>query len=332
MTTVDPTVLFNRLLARGRLRHLQLLVALTDSGSVQRAAVAVGMSQPAATQALADLEDLLGTTLFERHTRGVRVTRFGEAVVPVARNVLQALRASTETMAALHAGAQALLRLGCIPAAASGLLCRVLPRLLQSQPGLQVELAEENTANLLPELAAGRLDAVLCRRPRDLPAHWRFEPMLRDVPVVVASPAHPLAKQRRVPLDKLARLPWILPPRGMGVRDYHDQLWAGHAQQPAIYPLATTALSVVLEVLLTTPAVSLMPRSVVEPLAAWGVATLLDVALPPLPPADLEGLGLLTTGAADAPALGALRLQLRATAKRDPIDGNRFKGSPPPPG
>ena len=310
MPATDAAVLFNRLLARGRLRHLQLLVALADAGSVQRAAALVGMSQPAATQALADLEELLGAELFERHTRGVRVTRFGLAVVPVARSVLQALRASTETVAALQAGAQALLRLGCIPAAASGLLCGVLPRLLAAQPGLQVELAEENTVHLLPELAAGRLDAVLCRGPRELPADWHFELMLRDAPVVVAAPGHPLAGRHRLPLEALAPLAWILPPQGMGVRSYHEQLWSGHPRPPQVYPLATTALPVVLEVMRSTGAVSLIPRSVAEPLLGWGAATLLDVALPELPNAPLEGLGLLTTGTQDAPPLQALRALL----------------------
>ncbi|NML42115.1 LysR family transcriptional regulator [Ramlibacter sp. G-1-2-2] len=310
----DPAVLFNRLLARGRLRHLHLLVALADAGSVQRAAAVVGMSQPAATQALVDLEELFDAALFERHARGVRLTSFGEAVVPVARNVLQALRSSTEAVAALRAGAQALLRLGCIPAAASSLLCRALPRLVAAQPGLRVELSEHNTDHLIPELAAGRLDAVLCRKQRSLPPDWRFELLLRDEPVVIAAPEHPLARQPKVPLAALAMQAWILPPRGMGVRDYHEELWAAHANPPPVYPLVTTALPVVLEAMRTTGAVTLLPRSMVGQLVEWGVVAVLDVALPVLPQAGLEGIGLLTTGEADPPALTALRAQLRALA------------------
>ena len=309
----DPGVLFNRLLARGRLRHLQLIAALADAGSVQRAATAVGMSQPAATQALADLEGLLEAPLFERHNRGVRPTRFGEAVVPVARNVLQALRATTETLSALQAGAQAFLRLGCIPAAASGLLARALPALLQAQPGLQVELIEENMVHLLPELAAGRLDAVVCRRPQDVPAAWQFELLQNDAPAVVAAPGHPLAGLRSVALNRLVGLPWVLPPRGMGVR-YYDRLWAGHAQQPVLYPMATTALPVVLEALRSTGAVSLMPQSIAQALVDTGVAVVLAVKLPQALESSLQGLGLLTTGFADGSALAALRTRLRAAS------------------
>lgn len=313
----DPAVLFNRLLARGRLRHLQLLAALADAGSVQRAAAVVGMSQPAATQALADLEDLLGAELFERHSRGVRLTRFGEAVVPVARNVLRALRASTETLSALQGGAQAFLRLGCIPAAASGLLARELPGLLEAHPGLQIELIEENTVHLLPELAAGRLDAVFCRRPRgDAPPQWGFELLLRDEPAVVAAPGHAWAGRRPIALRELAQLRWILPPQGMGVRDSFEQLWAGRPVRPEVYPMATTALAVVLEVMRTTAAVSLMPRSIAQALVDTGAAVVLQARLPRQLEWPLQGLGLLTTGQADPPALGELRRRLRAAAAR----------------
>lgn len=310
----DPGVLFNRLLARGRLRHLQLLVALADAGSVQRAAGIVGMSQPAATQALADLESLLDAQLFERHTRGVRLSRFGEAVVPVARNVLRALRASTETLSMLQAGAQAFLRLGCIPAAASGLLAGVLPALVQAQPSLQIELTEENTVHLLPELAAGRLDAVVCRRPAQLAAHWQFDLVLDDEPVVMASPGHPLAARRAVALKALAASPWILAPHGMGVRATFDDLWAGRTLRPPVYPLATTSMAVVLEVMRTVGAISLMPRSIAQPLVRTGVAVVLDVTLAKSLDSPLEGLGLLTTGLPDSPGLAELRARLHARA------------------
>ena len=312
MTLLDPVVLFNRLLSRGRLRHLHLLVALADAGSVQRAASQVGMSQPAATQALSDLEQLLGMGLFERHARGVRATRSGQAMVTVARSVLQALNASTEMLVALEAGASDLLRLGCIPAASSGLLRQSLPMLLQAHPGLQVELVEENSAHLLPELAAGRLDAVLCRGPQGLAAHWRFELMLPDTPVVIAHPKHPLALGSTLAISALKQALWILPPRGMGVRDFYDQLWAEESVAPPLYPLVTTALPVILDVMRTARALSLVPRSLAVSLVEWGLVKILPVTLPELPAAALEGLGVVTRNTPPSKALNALRALLSA--------------------
>lgn len=311
----SPEILFNRLLVRGRLRHMHLVAALAQEGSVQRAAAAVGMSQPAATQALSDLEQLLGAELFERHARGVRLTRFGEAFVPVGRNVLQALRAATEAICALQAGAQAFVRLGSIPAASSGVLAQVLPALLAAQPDWRIELIEENTVHLLPELAAGRLDAVVCRRPKEMPTAWQFELLVQDAPVILAMPGHPLVGRRSLALDALTKFPWILPPEGVGVRDYYDDLWEGKGVRPQLYPLATTALPLVLEVMRSAQAVSLMPRSIAQSLIDTGVAVLLEVQLPPARNSPLQGIGLLTTAAAESPVIAELRARLRAAGR-----------------
>jgi DNA-binding transcriptional LysR family regulator len=306
--STHPSVLFNRLLARGRLRHLQLLVALADSGSVQRAAAIVGMSQPAATQALSDMEGLLGATLFERHRRGVRATPQGQAVIPVARQVMLALRASTETLSALQSNTRALLRLGCIPAAATGLLAKVLPAFLQAHEGLQIELVEENMSQLLAELSAGRLDAVICRQPSELPPNWTFELLMTDEPVVMASPQHPMARRRRIALPELVRYPWILPPPGMRVRDFFDTLWDAQPARPPLYPLVTTSLMVVQEVMRAALAVGMVPKSLISTMVDTGAAVPLAVDLPS---ASLGGLGLVMRDTPDLPSLDDLRERLR---------------------
>lgn len=124
MTPSPPaaSVLYARLVAKGRLRHLQLLVAIAEFGSTKRAAEQVGLSQPAATQALADIEGLLGTALFERHARGMRLTQAGRALIPIAKSAMDALRASADTLHALQDGASGVLRVGAIPAAVTGLV------------------------------------------------------------------------------------------------------------------------------------------------------------------------------------------------------------------
>ncbi len=308
--THDPDVIFNRLLARGRLRHLQLLASVAEAGSLQRAAPQVGMSQPAATQALADLEELLGSPLFERHARGVRLTRFGEAVVPVARNILQALRASTETLVSLQAGAQDFLRLGAIPAAANALLADVLPAFLSRHPGLRIELIEESSGHLLPELAAGRLDALLCRRPREPNPRWHFEALAHDRSVLVVASGHPFASLPAVPFQALVGVVWILPHAGMGVRLQFDDLWAGEPERPLVHPLTTTSLSVILQVLRLESAVCLIPASIARPLLQAGLLAVLQVADGRMPGA-LDDLGLLTNALEDPAALRELRAALQ---------------------
>ena len=65
------TQLLNRLLARGKFRHVQVLLMIAELGSVQRTADRIGMTQSSVTKTLASLESLLDTQLFLRHARGV---------------------------------------------------------------------------------------------------------------------------------------------------------------------------------------------------------------------------------------------------------------------
>lgn len=104
----SAAVLNARLLGHARLRHLQLLVAVADHGTLKRAAEHVGMSQPAATQAMGEFERLLESPLFERLPRGMRATAAGQTVLPVVRQILQALEVSIEALAAQQAGATGL--------------------------------------------------------------------------------------------------------------------------------------------------------------------------------------------------------------------------------
>lgn len=306
-----PSLPFNRLLARGRLRHLQLLIALADTGTVQQAANVVGMSQPAATQALSDLEDLFESQLFERHSKGVRPTLLGMAVIPTARNVINALRASTDSIAALKFGNRKPLRLGCIPAAASGLLYWHVPRLLADYPDWRIELFEESSERLLPELSTGRLDALVCRRPPTIPERWRFEPLQEDRPVIMVAATHPCADRGSVTLHDLVDFPWLIGPPNIGVHQLFKQLWSNQPVQPTVYPLASTSLIVSLEVLYTRNAVSIAPHSMVRASTMTRQVVVLDVALPDMPEHRLESLGLLCAMPQDSAELAILRERLR---------------------
>ena len=96
----SSSVLLHRLLARGKFRHVQVLLRLAELGSVQRAADAIGVTQSSVTQTLAYLEDLLGTPLFQRHARGVRPTAACRDLVPIARQIVAGLGEAVDTVSA----------------------------------------------------------------------------------------------------------------------------------------------------------------------------------------------------------------------------------------
>ncbi|HRN74373.1 LysR substrate-binding domain-containing protein [Ottowia sp.] len=278
-----PHVLYARLAARARLRHLQLLVAVAEEGSLVRAAEAVGMSQPAATQAMAELERLLGMGLFERHARGMRATAVTASVLPLVRNILQAVQSTAETMAAVRDGASGLLRVGTLPAVAA-LLARQLTRLLQRQPQWRVEVVEETGEQLLQHLLGGRLDLALLRQPRAVPARIRFEALLQDEAVVLCGVRHPLTRKSRLALADLAACPWLLPPVGIEARQALDQLFAASMTPMRVHPISTSSQSVLVEVLADQQTLVLAPASLARFICDWGLGVRLDTTLQvPLP-------------------------------------------------
>ena len=312
--SISADVLVQRLLVRGRLRQLQLVVALAESGSVQRAAQAMAMSQPAATQALADLETLVGEALFERHARGVRLTRFGQVLLPLARSVLQSVRAASQSIAALQAGAQSLLRLGSIPAGTAGVLAHALPRWIANHPDVQLDVVEDHSRHLLAELTANRLDAVLCRQPNDFDSAWQFAALRDDQPAFIASPQHPLVTTRRSTWKLACRYPWLMPHQGMALREHLAPLWSDALpSHPPLHPLSTTSLPVILKILEDRRTIAVSPSCVVQPLVQAGQVALLHIALPQLLQEPvLPPLGLLYRSDSEKrPLLEQLRAHLQ---------------------
>ncbi len=143
-------VLYARLARHARLRQLQLLVALQQCGSVLQAAASLHMSQSAATQALAEMERILGVRLFERHARGIRPTLAGQTLVDTARGVLAALEEAAESLAAIRRGAAAALRLGATPAATQAILSPLLAEFYKTQPRVHIDVQEDKPAPVLP--------------------------------------------------------------------------------------------------------------------------------------------------------------------------------------
>lgn len=280
----EGRVLFARLARHARLRQLQLLLALHECGSVVRASVQLDMSQSAATQALAELERVLGLRLFERHARGIRPTPAGQALIDAARGMLSELEDAAQTLAAIRLGASGALRLGAIPAAAHAIVAPLLTRFCTRHPQVHVDLKEAEGPRLLPLLISDGLDAVFCRQPSQLPEPFVFESLLADEAVFVVAARHPLATSRRVPLAALGDARWVLPISNIAVRDIFERVVLAQLPQAQWFPVATVSLPVLRGLLGQPQALGLVPRSIAHGLVqaqdAGGIR-MLDVRVDP---------------------------------------------------
>jgi LysR family hydrogen peroxide-inducible transcriptional activator len=150
-------------------RQMHYFDALAQTLHFGRAAKLAGVSQPALSSQIAEMELRLNCRLFERGGKSVRMTDEALALLPRIERILADIR-DVETMARRgRPSMEGRFRLGMIPTVAPYLLPRALPELKRHFPGLQLELREAVTASLVEDIASRRLDAFIAALPLDHP-------------------------------------------------------------------------------------------------------------------------------------------------------------------
>lgn len=168
------------------LRQLRYFEALAQHGHFGRAAEACSVSQPALSLQIRDLEQSLGTELFERGPRQVRLTPFGEEFAPRVRDILRAVDELGDLARASRSWLSGRLRIGIIPTVAPYLLPAIVGRLNALHPALDIHVRETLTARLIRELAEGRLDAAILALPVSEPS-FAEAPILAEEFLLVRS-------------------------------------------------------------------------------------------------------------------------------------------------
>lgn len=274
------TVLLNRLLAKVRVRHLQALVQLAELGNVNRAAQALGLSQPAVTLLLADLERLLEAPLFVRHARGVTPTALAQALLPLVRQMLRRLAEGADLVASHLAQGEGTVRVVTTPAGANGLLAQALPPFAEANPQVQVLVTEVDIVAIAPTVDTGSADIVVCRAPPVLPQGWAFEPCLDDRFVVACGLGHPLARRRRVALSDLHGAAWLPNVAGSAALERQDLLLSQIEPLPRLCPVVTRISALTWVLLDRQPVLAVVPYSVVRPWVERSQLAVLPLALP----------------------------------------------------
>ncbi len=147
------------------LKQLRYFEALARHGHFGHAADASAISQPALSMQIKELEESLGTDLFDRSGRQVRLTNFGEEFASRVRGILSAVDDLGDLARALQERLVGRLRLGVIPTIAPYLLPRLISDLADSHPGLDIHVREAMTSRLLEDLAENRIDAAILALP-----------------------------------------------------------------------------------------------------------------------------------------------------------------------
>jgi len=174
------------------LRHLRYFVAIAEERSFTRAAERLWVAQPGLSTQIRRLEAELGVRLFERHTRGIDLTRAGELFLDRARVALAAVEAAGAIGRDLQDGVAGSVRLGISSEACWGPASALLHRFNRQWPGVELTVLEASGGALWRDLREGRLDAMVAPRGHGSPdlqgLALGFEPW-----VALVGTGHPLA-------------------------------------------------------------------------------------------------------------------------------------------
>jgi LysR family transcriptional regulator, pca operon transcriptional activator len=191
MRMADGTI--ERMGLHGMTQRLRLsLPRAVDAVEAHRSLLAassvLGITQPALTKSLHELEEVVGARLFDRHSRGVRPTEAGQVFVEAARRVLAELRRLDDQLDQLASPGGGTVALGALPVAAAGILPGTLGRLKPTDPQIRVRLQEGRTGDLLPLLASGEIDLIVGQLYEPtLPDPFVREPLKKRAPTAQAA-------------------------------------------------------------------------------------------------------------------------------------------------
>ncbi|MGE5144078.1 MAG: LysR family transcriptional regulator [Acidobacteriota bacterium] len=295
---------------------MELVLAIHAHRSITAAASELGLTQPAASRALRDIEQLLRVHLFDRdRTKGMCLTGAGELVLVRTRAMLADYRSLASELDAYRAGIGSRLRLGIIPFVSGPLIESLIAELTGERQRMSVVVTEAPTTTLLEELRLENLDAVIARCSEPLPSALVQETLIRQTGCLLVHPQSALARRReRIALADLCAFEWLLPPEGTPTRAAVNAVFAKAMLAPPRAAVEASSTKIIHLTLKANPRM----LSVVPSDAGHDIELLGGVRRVPFPvPLDMPPVGLISAARhRDTPAVRNLRTTLRDIVRK----------------
>ncbi len=205
------------------LRRLRVFESVARLGSFSRAAAELHLTQPAVSLQVQQLETEIGMPLLEHMGRRLDVTPAGREIVACARDLLERLRLAAESLEALRGTGAGELTISTVSTAKYH-VPKLLAEFRRAYPAVRVRLSVSNREAVVRDLTENTVDlAVMGTPPRGLDTV--AVAFARHPIAIVAGPDHPLARRRRVPLERLAQESFIIRERGSGTRNAMERFF-----------------------------------------------------------------------------------------------------------
>lgn len=253
-TLLDPRV---------KLRHISCFLEVTRQGGVVAASQALGLSQPAVSKSIAELEHILATALFDRTGRRLVLTRQGEIFARHAMTAAAAIRDGIESMD-LHRSSQTVVRMGALPTVEVEVVPRAVAAFAKGPLACRVHIESGPSAHMLALLRDSKLDFIVGRLASpELMKGLVFEQLYSEQLTFAVRPSHPLARKQPLSYRDLEPYAMLMPPTNAIIRTIVDTLFIAGGVGRFLFEIETVSNSFGRAYALENDAVWIISRSVV---------------------------------------------------------------------
>jgi DNA-binding transcriptional LysR family regulator len=246
-----------------KITHLRLINAIAELGQLGLAAEAMGMTQPAASRLLAEIERTAGARLCDRHARGMELTLVGRALAQRSRSILLELSYLTREVDELKTGFGGTASVGAVTGAALRFVIPAVQQLKVLSPKAEIHVNVEPSPVLIRDLIDGRNDFVLARLPPDTDASdFDIRPANTESLQLVVRADHPLADVGNVAVADLESYPWVIQTHRSPIRNAVESAFHVAGAKLPENITNTTSLLVMIAILATSTAIAPMASEV----------------------------------------------------------------------
>ena len=251
------------------IRDLEYFIAVAETGKFNDAARRCFVSQPTLSGQLRKLEEELGSPLFERTTRQVRLTDFGKEALQFARGAISQIRQLEQKAAALKDPFMGPVSLGAFPTLGPWFIPRISEMLHRQYPKVEFYLSEEKTPVLQEQLLGGVMDAVFLAMPQTL-AGVEVVPLFSEAFRLAIPENHPWHSRKSVGEKDLANQELLLLEDGHCLRDQALDLCHKYGAHEKGY-FRATGLETLRQMVRMEMGMTLMPEMAISPHGEPGI-------------------------------------------------------------
>lgn len=245
------------------IQELEAFWWIAQTGSFNRAAERLYLTQPSVTARIQALEKELGQPLFERKPRGVRLTDAGRALLPHAERVLQDIRKARQAVADLMSATGGTLAVGSALTTSTYSLPEILARYKQRYPAVEITVRTGRSQQVVQLVLEDIVQLGLVHAPINPHPEIQQIPLTSEEIVLVCHPQHALAHEDKATPDRLASEPFITPDRSSGYWSVVEQFWASNGLVPRV-TMELDSIEATKRMVLHNLGITMLPRNCVE--------------------------------------------------------------------